>query len=86
MAGEFAGTVAWDPFWQGSMGLSLGYHAKTGAFDPAAEGHEHREFYGSGIIITGDNAAEFFAANIESSPELDFEDLWGRASGQIMYE
>ena len=37
MAGEFAGTVAWDPFWQGGMGLSIPYHAKIGKFDPAAE-------------------------------------------------
>jgi ribose transport system substrate-binding protein len=86
MAGEFAGTVAWDPFWQGAMGLSLGYHAKAGAFDPAAEPRDHREFYGTGIIITGDNAAEFYETNIKSSPELDFDDLWGRASGQIQYE
>ena len=25
------------PFWQGGMGLSIGYHAKTGKFDPAKE-------------------------------------------------
>ena len=30
LKGEMAGTVAWDPFWQGGMGLSIGYHAKTG--------------------------------------------------------
>ena len=28
LKGEMAGTVAWDPFWQGGMGLSIGYHAK----------------------------------------------------------
>ncbi len=39
IAGEFAGTVSWDPFWQGGMGLSIGYHAKTGKFDPAKEPH-----------------------------------------------
>ena len=85
MAGEFAGTVAWDPFWQGGMGLSIGYHAKTGKFDPAAEGKEHREFYGSGIVITKDNAQSFYDSNIKSSPALDFADIWGRASGQIQY-
>lgn len=86
MAGEFAGTVAWDPFWQGGMGLSIPYHAKTGGFDPAAEPQDHREFYGSGIVITADNAEEFYETNIKSSPELDFADIWGRASGQIQYE
>ncbi|MDH3659396.1 MAG: sugar ABC transporter substrate-binding protein [Alphaproteobacteria bacterium] len=86
MAGEFAGTVAWDPFWQGGMGLSIPYHAKTGEFDPAAEPQDHREFYGSGIVITADNAEEFYETNIKSSPELDFADIWGRVSGQIQYE
>ena len=38
-----AGTVAWDPFWQGGMGLAIGYAAKTGKFDPAKEPKEHRE-------------------------------------------
>ncbi len=86
MAGEFAGTVAWDPFWQGAMGLSIPYHAKTGEFDPAAEPQDHREFYGSGIVITADNAEEFYETNIKSSPDLDFADIWGRANGQIQYE
>ena len=48
--GEMAGTVAWDPFWQGGMGLSIGYHAKTGTFDPSKEPKEHREFYGTGVL------------------------------------
>ena len=34
------------------MGLSIGYHAKTGKFDPAKEPKEHREFYGTGVLIT----------------------------------
>ncbi len=86
MAGEFAGTVAWDPFWQGSMGLSIPYHAKIGKFDPSKEPRDHREFYGTGIVITKDNAKEFYETNIKSTPKLDFEDLWGRASGQIQYQ
>src|ERR1700741_1153708 len=40
LKGEMAGTVAWDPFWQGGMGLSIGYQAKTGKFDPSKEGKE----------------------------------------------
>ena len=36
-AGEMVATVSWDPYWQGSMGLSIGYGAKTGKFDPAKE-------------------------------------------------
>ena len=68
MAGEMAGTVAWDPFWQGGMGLSIGYHAKTGKFDPAKEPKEHREFYGKGVIITSANAKEFYAATSRPNP------------------
>ena len=44
LKGEMAGTVGWDPFWQGGMGLSIGYHAKTGKFDPSKESKDHRSF------------------------------------------
>jgi ribose transport system substrate-binding protein len=83
--GEMAGTVAWDPYWQGSMGLSIGYHAKTGKFDPSKEPKDHREFYGTGVIITSDNASDFYEKNIKNEPKLDFNDIWGRVSGQIQY-
>ena len=85
MNGELAGTVAWDPYWQGGMGLSIGYAARTGKFDPAKEGKDHREFYGRGIVITKANAKEYYETNIKASPKLDFNDIWGRVSGQIKY-
>jgi ribose transport system substrate-binding protein len=85
LKGEMAGTVAWDPFWQGGMGLSIGYHAKTGKFDPSKEPKDHREFYGKGVIITADNAQSFYDSNIKAEPKLDWNDIWGRASGQIQY-
>jgi ribose transport system substrate-binding protein len=86
MKGEMVGTVAWDPYWQGGMGLSIGYHAKTGAFDPTKEPKEHREFYGKGVIITADNAKDYYAANITNEEKLDWNDIWGRVTGQIKYE
>ena len=85
LAGEMAGTVSWDPYWQGGMGLSIGYHAKTGGFDPAAEPHEHREFYGTGVAVTSENAQSFYDANVKAEPALDWNDIWGRVSGQIQY-
>lgn len=85
LAGEFAATTVWDPFWQGGMGLSIGYHAKMGKFDPAKEPKEHREMYGTGILINAKNAKEFYEKNILDVPRIDWEDLWGRASGQIQY-
>jgi ribose transport system substrate-binding protein len=85
MAGEIAGTVAWDPYWQGGMGLSIGYHAKTGGFDPATQPKDHREFYGKGVIITSENAKEYYQANVKAAPKLDWNDIWGRVNGQIQY-
>jgi ribose transport system substrate-binding protein len=82
---EMAGTVAWDPYWQGGMGLAIGYAAKTGKFDPAKEPKEHREFYGTGVIITAENANDFYEKNIKNEPTLDWNDIWGRVSGQIQY-
>lgn len=83
MSGEFAATVAWDPFWQGGMGLSIGYHAQTGEIDPAAEPADHREFYGTAIFITGDNAEDFYNNNVLGKPEIDWGDIWGRVSAGI---
>jgi ribose transport system substrate-binding protein len=82
---EMVGTVAWDPYWQGGMGLSVGYHAKTGAFDPTTQPKDHREFYGKGVIITADNAQSFYDSNIKAEPKLDWNDVWGRVNGQIQY-
>jgi ribose transport system substrate-binding protein len=84
--GEMAGTVAWDPFWQGSMGLAIALAAKTGKFDPAKEPKEHREFYGKGVIVTADNAKQYYESNVKNEPKLDFSDLWGRVTGQIAYD
>jgi ribose transport system substrate-binding protein len=83
--GEMVGTVAWDPFWQGGMGLAIGYHAKLGKFDPSKEPRDHREFYGKGVIITSENAQSFYNTNIKAEPSLDWNDIWGRVSGQIQY-
>ena len=55
LKGEMAGTVAWDPYWQGGMGLAIGFAAKTGKFDPAKEGkmdfggfmEGYSQFYGT---------------------------------------
>ena len=76
MAGEVAATVASDPFWQGGMSLSIGLKAFMGEFDPATEPEDHREFYGTGILVTKDNAQEFYNSNI-----LDVPTLTGTTSG-----
>ena len=85
MKGEMSGTVSWDPYWQGGMGLSIGYHAKTGKFDPAKEPKDHREFYGKAVVVTAENAKEFYDTNIKAEPKVDWNDIWGRVTGQVQY-
>lgn len=80
-AGEFAGTVAWDPMWTGGMGLAIPYAVATGKIDIAKEPKEHREFYGTAIIVTKDTVAGYRA----NPGKVDFNDLWGKATGQIQY-
>jgi ribose transport system substrate-binding protein len=80
-AGEFAGTVAWDPLWTGGMGLAIPYAVATGKVDIAKEPHSHREFYGTGVVVTKKNVADFK----KGGAKLDFNDLWGKATGQIQY-
>ena len=81
-AGEMAGTVAWDPMWTGGMGLSLCHAAATGMIDIASEPPEHREFYGTGIVVTPANVADF--RNRDAS--FDFNDYWAKSTGQIQYQ
>ncbi len=85
LAGEAAATVAWDPFWQGGMSLSIGFKAFMGEFDPAAEPEEHREFYGTGVLVTAENVEDFYNNNVLDVPRIDWDDIWGRVTGQIEY-
>ncbi|MCY1274517.1 D-xylose ABC transporter, D-xylose-binding protein [compost metagenome] len=83
--GEYVASASLDPFWLGSMGLALGYAAKTGRLDPAKEPHEHREFYVRPQLITRDNAEAFYAANFQGTPVVDTNDFWSRVAGPIRY-
>jgi len=82
---KFVATVASNPFWQGSMPLSIGYHAKLGKFDPAKEPKEHREFYGKIVLVTTKNAEEFFNNYVLDKPRIDWEDLWANVDAPIVY-
>ena len=37
-------------------------------------------------MITAENAEEYYQNNVLDVPRIDWEDLWGRATGQIRYE
>ena len=80
-AGEFAGTVAWDPLWTGGMGLAIPYAHATGKIDITKEPEEHREFYGTAIIVTKDTVEDYK----NNPPTVDFDDLSGKVTGQIQY-
>lgn len=81
--GEFACTVTSDPYWQGGMGLAIGYNAYLKKFDPAKEPPEHREFYGKAVLISKDTVEDYYKTNVESHPAMDWNDLWGRVTGAI---
>jgi ribose transport system substrate-binding protein len=81
--GEFVATITSDPFWQGGMGLSIGYHAAMKTFDPAKEPHDHREFYGRTTTITKDTVDDYIKTNVLTHPVIDWNDLWGRVTGPI---
>ncbi len=83
--GEMGATVYTNPPWAGGITASLSYHAATGAFSPSDEPHEHREFYGPAIVITGGDAADFKASFIDSTPSYDWSDFFGPTTGQIQY-
>lgn len=82
-SGEFAATITSDPFWQGGIGLAIGLAALMKKFDPAIEPLEHREFYGQVVSITKETVEEYYKTNIDASPTLDWDDLWGRVVGPI---
>ncbi|CAM5766122.1 ABC transporter substrate-binding protein [Labrys miyagiensis] len=80
---EMAATVDWNPYWIGGYALSLGYHAATGAFTPSKEPKEHREFYGTGVLITQADVDAYWKSNIDAAPQIDWNDLWGKVTGGI---
>ncbi|MBV9488249.1 MAG: sugar ABC transporter substrate-binding protein [Verrucomicrobia bacterium] len=76
-SGDMVATVAWNPYWQGGMGLSLAYGARAGKFDVAKEPETHRNFQAKGILVTKDNVEDYYKNYIESTPKIDWSDYWG---------
>jgi ribose transport system substrate-binding protein len=37
------------------------------------------------VVVTAENAKEFYESNIKAEPQLDWNDIWGRTTGQIQY-
>jgi ribose transport system substrate-binding protein len=68
------------------MALSIGLKAALGEFDPAMEPGEHREFYGTGILVSAENVQEYYNNNVLDVPTIDWNDIWGRVTAQIQYQ
>ncbi|MBN7787360.1 sugar ABC transporter substrate-binding protein [Ponticoccus gilvus] len=84
--GKILATVFTNPHWGGGITAALAYHAARGDFKPSEEPQEHREFYGPTIMVTPEDAAEFKASYLDSTPEYDWSDFWGPTGGQIQYK
>jgi ribose transport system substrate-binding protein len=80
--GEMLATVYWDPFWQGGMGLSIGYQAMIGGFIPQNEPDEHREFCARSYAITQESVSAYNALNAPGRA-IDWDDLWTNVAGPI---
>jgi ribose transport system substrate-binding protein len=80
-AGELTATVAWDAFYEGGIGLAIAYSAKERVIDPIAEPDGHREFFVSLDLVTKDNA-ERYSQYLTRRSNVNWRDLWARASGQ----
>ncbi|MBW0000156.1 MAG: sugar ABC transporter substrate-binding protein [Verrucomicrobia bacterium] len=76
-SGDMVATVSWDPYWQGGMGLSLAYAARSGKIDPAKEPDNHRDYKAKGILVTKDNVEDYYKNFVENTPKIDWNDYWG---------
>jgi len=83
IAGEFAATMANNPFWQGGMGLSIGYHAWKGTFDPSTQPPDHREFYYKTTLVTKENAQQYLETVAVGNVTYNWEDIWGFVAGPV---
>jgi ribose transport system substrate-binding protein len=79
-SGDMAATASWNPYWQGGMGLSIGYAARLGKFDVAKEPANHRDYNAKGILVTKDNVDDFLKNYVLSTPKVDWNDYWGNVA------
>ncbi len=75
--GEAAATVLNDSFWQGGIGLSLAYAAKTGKIDLKNTPKEKRQFFAKAIEVDQNNVKDviqkFYGG---TAPKYDWADYY----------
>jgi ribose transport system substrate-binding protein len=75
-AGEAAATVLNDSFWQGGMGLSLAYAAKTGKIDLKTTPREKRQYFAKAVEVDQGNVQDIIAKYVKGTPKYDWSDLY----------
>lgn len=71
--GEAAATVLNDSFWQGGIGLSLAYAAKTGKIDLKKTPKDKRQYFAKAIEIDQSNVKDILN---RGTPKYDWNDLY----------
>jgi ribose transport system substrate-binding protein len=72
-------------YWQGGMGLALGYMAATGKLNVATMSHDLRLSYTAGTVITKDNVAQFLTAPTVDQLKPDWDKPFNRFTGPITF-
>jgi ribose transport system substrate-binding protein len=71
--GEAAATVLNDSFWQGGIGLSLAYAAKTGKIDLKNTPKDKRQYFAKAIEVDQSNVKEILN---RGTPKYDWSDYY----------
>jgi ribose transport system substrate-binding protein len=79
----YVATVSSDAFWQGGVGLALGYQAATGRLKAGTEGHDKRAFYGKQFVIDKSNIDQYLTPPQASSYTTDWTNPFARSTGPL---
>ena len=71
--GEAAATVLNDSFWQGGIGLSLAYAAKTGKIDLKNTPKEKRQYFAKAVEVDQGNVDQILN---RGTPKIDWNDYY----------
>ena len=75
-AGEAAATVLNDSFWQGGIGLSLAYAAKTGKIDLKKTPNDKRQYFAKAVEVDQANVKKIIDTFVNGTPKYDWNDLY----------
>jgi len=79
----YVATVSSDAFWQGGVGLALGYQAATGELKVSELEQKDRAFYGKQFVIDKSNVDQYLTPPDASAYTSDWTDPFARNTGPI---